>query len=84
MSIAVTSATPPVVMSAVAMKMGGSISSWSRQRKQIGQLHRYADRMPRFGRARILTEREVEKPIAAAKGNRWGQRDSTISPGSIE
>jgi hypothetical protein len=40
--------------------------------------------MPRFGRARILTEREVEKPIAAAKGDRWGQRDSTISPGSIE
>jgi integrase len=25
-----------------------------------------------------LTEREVEKLIAAAKGNRWGQRDSTM------
>ena len=25
-----------------------------------------------------LTEREVEKLIQAAKGNRWGQRDSTI------
>ncbi len=26
-----------------------------------------------------LTEREVEKLIEAAKGNRWGQRDSTMS-----
>ena len=25
-----------------------------------------------------LTEREVEKLIEAAKGNRWGQRDSTM------
>jgi integrase len=25
-----------------------------------------------------LTEREVEKLIQAAKGNRWGQRDSTM------
>jgi hypothetical protein len=25
-----------------------------------------------------LTEREVEKMIQAAKGNRWGQRDSTM------
>ena len=25
-----------------------------------------------------LTEREVEKLIAAAKGNRWGQRDATM------
>ncbi|MGB8176197.1 MAG: tyrosine-type recombinase/integrase, partial [Pseudolabrys sp.] len=25
-----------------------------------------------------LTEREVEKLIHAAKGNRWGQRDSTM------
>ena len=25
-----------------------------------------------------LTEREVEKLIEAARGNRWGQRDSTI------
>jgi hypothetical protein len=25
-----------------------------------------------------LTEREVEKLIAAAKGNRWGQRDATL------
>jgi hypothetical protein len=25
-----------------------------------------------------LTEREVEKLIAAARGNRWGQRDATM------
>ncbi|MGA7739311.1 MAG: hypothetical protein WCB22_28315, partial [Pseudolabrys sp.] len=25
-----------------------------------------------------LTEREVEKLIEASKGNRWGQRDSTM------
>ena len=25
-----------------------------------------------------LTEREVEKLIEAAKGNRWGQRDATM------
>src|SRR6266566_9149140 len=25
-----------------------------------------------------LTEREIDKLIAAAKGNRWGQRDSTM------
>ena len=25
-----------------------------------------------------LTEREVERLIAAAKGNRWGQRDATM------
>ena len=25
-----------------------------------------------------LTEREVEKLVKAAKGNRWGQRDSTV------
>ena len=25
-----------------------------------------------------LTEREVEKPIESAKGNRWGHRDATM------
>ena len=34
--------------------------------------------MPSFEPREHLTQREVEKLIEAAKGNRWGQRDSTM------
>jgi hypothetical protein len=34
--------------------------------------------MPNIGHAEHLTEKEVERLIEAAKGNRWGHRDVTM------